>query len=485
VALAERATEIGYDGAIIDPEMYGADHTVFTSLCYCDDCFREFLAAAGQAAPNPLTPAAQRVEWLKAQQLTARFEQHFVDRVRGFSAQIEREVHARSPRFILGVLLLDYPLPFMRGMAEGLGTATHPVLGFSETTYSPGYTEYVNQQQRTFAGWGAQVLFVPGLWQQQFPSEHLAEQYYACAAHSAGYWVYTFESLVDDVSRHAGYQLREPLERYWTAMRTANAELDKLVASGGTHVSALTVRPFDPPLPVLTTGDLKIEPLVAVSGAQPLNLGPVTRPRLRYRNPVYILGRAGEPVVAKVSNAQLANYRPGTQWVVVAPDGKPVADGHLKVRESAEVRFTPAADGVYLLVAESGNNSHFVEVLSGQRWSFRASRELPLVVNGQFGRFYFHVPAGVTGFSVFAKAEGQAAGRGGKLAVYRPDGQVAGRLEGDLGSLAELKITVPADQQDRVWALSGDELTNDLRVYLANGAATYLSSDPARVLRRP
>ena len=480
--LAEHAQELHLDGAILDPEMYGSDHTVFMAPCYCDDCLREFLKDAGQALPEPLPAPDRRAEWVKAQGLSERFEQRFVTRVEGFSRRIEQEAHAKNTDFAIGVLLLDYDTPFMRGMAQGFGTEMHPVLGFSETTYSPGYSGYVKKQQAAFGAYPAQVLFVPGIWQQQFPADNLAEQYYWCAADSAGYWIYTFESLLEDCSKLPGYALREPNERYWAAMKLANAELDKLAASGGKYVSGLKVREFDPPLPVLSTGDLKPETLVASPDDRPLSLGPVTVPRLRYRNPLYILARAGEPVEARVTNVQLASYRPGTQWVVVDPEGKRVVEGHMKVGESATVRFTPERDGVYMMVASSDNNSHSVVLQSAQRCAFKAVKGQPLTVNGQFGRMYFHVLEGIARFSIFAKAEGQAAGRGGQLAVYAPDGVERAHIGGDLGSWTEMVVDVPAGMGGRVWGLSAEGLTNDLSVYFTAGTSPFMSPDPARVL---
>jgi len=482
VWLAEHARELGLDGCVIDPEMYGADHTGFSGACYCADCLREFGAAIGKSVPD--MPAADRAKWLKDNGLEQRFAQHFLDRITGFSQRIERECHAKDSDFLLGVLLLDYPLLAHKGMAMGLGTETHPVLGFSESTYSPGYTDYVNKQQQTFAAMPAHVLFVPGLWQQQFPAENLAEQYYACAAHSAGYWIYTFESLLEDVSKLPGYQLREPHERYWDAMKLANTELDKLAASGGKYVSSLTVRPFEPPLEVLNVGDLKIEALVPAPDPQPLSLGPVTTSRLRYRNPLFILGKAGEPVALRVTNLQLANYLPRTQWALVGPDGKQLEEGVIKLRESAEVAFTPERDGVYVLLAISGQNSHSLLVTSGQRHAFMAAKDHPLIINGIFGRMYFYVPKGVAQFSIFAKAEGQAAGRGGKLTVTGPDGQPAAHLEGDLGSVTEMTVPVAAELQGRVWGLSVEDVTNDLHVSFSPNVPAYLSPDPMKVLTR-
>ena len=188
-------------------------------------------------------------------------------------------------------------------------------------------------------------------------------------------------------------------------------------------------------------------------------------------------------MAARVTNVQLAHYRPGTQWIVVAPDGKRLAEGHEKVTESAEVRFTPDQDGVYLLVVNSGSNSHTVELLSGQRNGWPATVKHPFTVNGQFGRLYFYVPHGVSAFHFFVKAEGQAPGHGGRLTVFDPDGKVAAHVEGDLGALTEAAVSVPPGALDRVWAISGEGLTNGLTFYFdADTVAPYLSPDPARAL---
>lgn len=154
----------------------------------------------------------------------------------------------------------------------------------------------------------------------------------------------------------------------------------------------------------------------------------------------------------------------------------------MKVRESQDVTFTPDRDGTYVLVAQSGQNSHSLVVTTGQRHAFLAGGKQKLTVNGQFGRMYFYVPAGVARFSIFAKAEGQAAGRGGKLTVTGPDGKQAAHIEGDLGSETEMAVTVPAEGQGQVWCLSAEDLTNDLTVRLTGAVSPYLTPDPAKVL---
>ncbi len=481
VWLAEHASQLGLQGCIIDPEMYAADHTVYTSPCYCADCWREFGQAAGRALPD--LPAAQRASWLQENGLQERFVAHFIGCIRSFCARLEQQCHARQPDFLLGVLLLDYPLAFMEGMARGLGTETHPVLAFSESTYSSGYTEYIPQQIQKFAAMPAHVLFVPGLWLQQFPTENLAEQFYACAVSAAGYWIYTYESLFGDPAKlPQGYHLPEPGERYWEAMKVANAEIDKFMATDGAYVSALKVRPFEPPPLVLTYNDIPIPALQPAPEMPPFSMGPVTCPRLRHRHVLFVFAQAQETVTVRITNIQLANYRPGTTWLVVRPDREKLSEGYIKLKESQEVSFLAYQAGVYMIIVSSRNNSHAVEMLSKQPYSFAASEKLKFTVNGQMGRLYFYVPQGAQQFAIVAKAAGQAAGRGGKLTVYGPDGQPVAYLEGDLGSEEKMSITVPPGAQGRVWGLTGEDISNDLTVYFQGDVSPYVSPDPTKLL---
>lgn len=486
VYLAEQAKAMNIAGVIIDPEMYGADHTVFNGVCYCDDCLREFLKATGEALPDPFPAPADREGWLKEHQLTDQFQRRFIDRVKGFCQQIEREVHGKNPEFLIGVFLLDYPLSFMRGMAEGLGTEKHPVLAFSETTYSPGYTPYVLEQQKTFASFPSHTLFIPGLWIHQFPTENIAEQVYACAKDSAGYWIYTFESLVEDVSNLPGYALPEPDARYWAAMQVANQELDKWVDSGGRYEPSLKVRAFDPPFAVLVAGNVKSEPLISCPDTKPLSLGAEALTCLRYRNPLFILAKAGEPIEVKVTNRQLnPNYRPGTQFIVLDPGNKKALDGRMKVNQNASAKWTPDMDGVYVLLAESGNNGHVLQVVTRQPFAFKASDKQRLTVQAILGKLYFYVPSGVEKFSFFVQAEGHIPGRGGKFTVYSPDGQIAAKFSGDFGTTSELPVNVPAAMQGKVWALTGEDITNEIRLWLSPNMPPFVSTDGARLLVDP
>jgi hypothetical protein len=370
-------------------------------------------------------------------------------------------------------------------MAKGLGVEKYPVLALSEFTYSIGCTEYIENKRKQFNDMPAHVLLVPGLWISQFPSENFAEQCYGCAQHSSGYWMFTLQSLVGDSKKLPDYAaLEEPADRYWDAIRLADSELDKLVASNGTYESALKVRQFDPRLPPVQFGNVDPKSLTPVNEEKPLSLEKESVSQLRGHNPLYIQVRANEPVEVKVSNHQLGKYLPGTRYAVFDADGNLLTEGKMKLGESDVAKWTPKQDGIHVLIATSKSNGYSLQVLTKQPFCFRASENAPLVVNNRLGRLYFFVPKGVNKISLFARAAGQSPGRGGKLAVIAPDGKTAAHLEGDLGAMTELPIEIPEAMQGRVWALTAKDVTNDLHIHLSSKNNTFcVGTDPTRLLK--
>jgi len=66
---------------------------------------------------------------------------------------------------------------------------------------------------------------------------------------------------------------------------------------------------------------------------------------------------------------------------VTGPDGKRLSEGHMKVRESQDVTFTPDRDGTYLLLVQSGQNSHSLAVTTGQCYAYLATDKHKFIVN--------------------------------------------------------------------------------------------------------
>ncbi len=481
VELATNASSFGIEGVNLDVEMYGADDTTYRGLCYCDDCFREFLQSEGLAVTTPLPDPAKRFGWLNDHGLAGRFRQKFTARIGQFCSEIERDVHQHNPEFLIGVLQLDQRLPFYEAIAAGLGTPTHPMLCFSEKTYESGFTPFIEAQQRVFTNMPAHVLFVAGLWIRQFPSDHLAEHCYYSATDCAGYWIWTFDSLVRDMTSPV-YALRGSKEAYWQALQTANSELDQFARADGHYASALKVRPFEKPLPVLLPSEAVLPVLVSpanVPAALPEN---ETVPELRRTSTLYI-SADGEAVRLNISNFRLIPaYTDATHYAVIDPQGKQLREGIIGLNESNTITWQAAQNGVYVVIADSGQNTHFFRLLTGQKSAYKATEQQSLRVHNSLGQMFFYVPAAVRGFSLFAKAQSQHPGRGGKLGVCAPDGELVKTVSGDLGAVTELSVRVAPSQAGQVWKIRGDDISNDLILYFGTNMPGYLSTSPSKVL---
>jgi hypothetical protein len=464
--LAEKSKDLNVTGAVVDPEMYAADIKMYRAPCYCDECLREFIRSEGGALEAGAVFPRDRVQWLKQGQAGARFDAFFQSRVRGICRAIEGRVHARNPDFMIGLLQSFADVPFFAAVQDGLGTPERPSLGFSEETYNHGFTPYITSQLRQFEASRISVFYVPGIWVNKFPTENLAEQFFACAQATAGYWVYSMEFLVKDVSNHPKYALPEPVERYWAALTEANRELDHLQRKGGAHATHLRVREFKPPPPLVVVADYKAGGMSAIT----VNRKDASEqaPTLRYRGGMNILGQKGVPVRIRLVTRRLSTE--DKIWFgVMGPDGQKLFQGAVDPGTSQDVQWMPSADGVYGFVADAGQNTLQMLVTSGQPYGFRATRLQPLRCNGALGRLHFYVPVGTTKTSICLKAAGHRPGRGAKVSVFSPDGEVAARFSGDLGSVGELPVGFPREMQGKVWMLTAEDVTNDLMVYFDDG----------------
>lgn len=478
--LAGKAREFNVTGAVVDPEMYAADIKMYRSPCYCDECLREFLRSERRELPANAALPADRAAWLKVGDAGPRFERFFYNRVRNICREIEVNVHAENPDFMIGLLQSFADIPFFAAVQDGFGTIERPGLGFSEETYQRGYTSYVADQLRLFEAAGVSLFYVPGLWVGKFPTENLAEQFYGCAQGASGYWVYSIEFLVKDMSAQPKYALPEPVELYWMAIREANRELERYQKSDGRHVSALRVRPFTPPPPVVVVSDFKLAAMTAVSGGELAARIPELAPTLRYRGGMNIIARRAVPVRLRLM-VKKAGAEDKTWFGVMAPDGRKLFQGAATPGETREIQWVPETDGAFAFVADSGPNTLQVSVLSGQPYGMHATKQHPLRVNGTLGRLYFYVPKGISKTALYLKAAGHRPGRGGRIVIYSPDGEVAARFSGDMGSIVEFPIGFPREMQGKIWVLTGQDVTNDLTLYFDDGFPGTVSWSPEAV----
>lgn len=130
-------------------------------------------------------------------------------------------------------------------------------------------------------------------------------------------------------------------------------------------------------------------------------------------------------------------------WNELVPVGE-TFDRHLPAGPQAEgLRF-------YLLQADPGMNG--ARFASDQPWAVLGSINHQMGVNGPGPQLFFYVPPDCAEFSLGAQSV--SPNEGGRLVVCDSQGRAAAVLDGELDAAQTVKITVPADQRDRIWSLA-------------------------------
>jgi len=226
---ARLAQDSPFTGAVIDTEMYAAEVSIYREPCLCDVCWRAFRDVHPDV---PDVPAAERLAYLTQHDLRPQYEARLTERVEALLRPIEQRIHAIRPEFQLGILAY-VPNWFYKGLIQGLGTEAQPVLVFSETTYTQGYTAYVAQERHAVQiatqGFGQQprARYVPGVWLGRFFPASLPAQLYALATETDGYWIFTADSLWTPEAKPEPYALRASTQAYWESLRHANDAIQR------------------------------------------------------------------------------------------------------------------------------------------------------------------------------------------------------------------------------------------------------------------
>ncbi len=333
----------------IDLEMYGADTTSYPDYCLCDYCFERFLA--GRSVSEPMVLGKRQNYLVKSKQVEA-YRAFTEDYIAQLAKKTKEQLEAIAPNFIIGALDLDLDRVYNRGLAKGLGSGHAPVLAFTEMTYSTGFSSYIDETQKRFRDSGTNTVLVVGIWQNKFPPENLAEQYYHCARDSGGYWIYTMQSL----SKYTKLTLPFDKERYWQAIRKANDELDKLAADPG-YKSLLKMRSFEVPVSEISFDKITVEPVEYVGDRYRIdkNIEPVT---LRFFNKLVFVAKKGDKLGFKIGFGKKRGA--GTSYVeagLVSRIGTVLAEDRASFLSRADLKAIAPYSGTYVIAVQSYGNS--------------------------------------------------------------------------------------------------------------------------------
>lgn len=462
--LAKLSRSVPIAGVAVDLEMYGADTASYPDYCLCNYCFERFLA--GRPVSEPLILNKRQNYLVKSKQVEA-YRAFTEDYIAQLAQETKEQLKVTVPDFVTGALHINMDRTYDKGLLKGLGDVNKAVLAFTESTYKTGYSSYIQKTQRRFHDEKINAQLVVGIWQDKFPPGNLAEQYYHCAKDSAGYWIYTMESL----SEHTKMTLPFDKKQYWQAIRKANNELDKLVTNP-TYKSPLKLRSFKIPVTPIAFNKIAVEPVEYVrpwakpdTSAEPINL--------RFFNKLIFVAKKGdklnfEIVFGKKRGSSTSYAEAG----MVSRTGSVLAKDKASFLSRAILKAIAPYSGTYVIAVQSHGNSAKIVGFS-HPYSVDAGKMAHFLKPG--GSLYLYKPAD----SDSAKIEFFVDGVGESVsATFKNE---SGNILGMYDIVGRHTITVPLDTnlKDEIVELSIQPRPGahfeDVRIKIESGVEKYIS----------
>ncbi len=348
LAILSRSMPIA--GVVIDLEMYGANLVAFKNFCLCDYCFERFLAGRPVAEPIAIN---NRYKYLVRSGQLKDYQKFTSNWVEQMARQTKEQLYVIAPKMTIGVFHLDLPVIYNEALAKGFGSGNKAALAFTEYTYSSGYNDYIKKKQNIFNEKNINAKLVVGIWQDKIPPDNLAEQYYQCAKESAGYWVYTLESL----SKYAMWTLPLPFDkiRYWKAIRKANDELDKL-ALNHDYKSKLKARPFEMPI------NTNFYKNMTIPNARYVRNVSLTQPdikplQLRNINKLLFIAKQGETINYEIECHKIRNSEQSyVDITLLAKNNIVLAQERVSLIGNAKLKSIAPYSGTYIIALQTYGN---------------------------------------------------------------------------------------------------------------------------------
>ncbi|MEN6644557.1 MAG: hypothetical protein ABFE08_19145 [Armatimonadia bacterium] len=467
--LIQRAVELAREGQLADEEISGilidwemyansnkGGQIYYTDACYCDHCFSGFLKAQGQADVTGQVGFKERVAWLKEHKLAEQYQPYLQKQVREYAEGMRKAIAAVDPEFFVGF----YPVPHnwhLVGVAQGLGTAEHPMILWATSTYGGGGPNKIADN------WKQELLdkeihcyYSAGVLLRQYTAANLAKNLYEVARKTDGYWIFTVHTLcIPEKEQKGDYHLCAGTpEEYLNAIKLADVELDKLGQDKG-YVTPLQF--VEEPVRYRHPGfDVERFKAPEVVDGSALERGkPLAVPSLGLIATSYMMMdlKAGEePVVEfKVNKAQSGDVW-GVTYAVLDPAKKELASGKMVPGEPFTLKFKAAQAGLHCVVVTPGYYGR-CEVVSttvpyaNWTWSSYPAFE----VAGPGGTLYFQVPKGMEEFTIDALCNWGTTQV--QVTVLDPDGQVVVDQPTDQ-YVRNAKLKVATKGKDgRLWSL--------------------------------
>lgn len=488
--IASLSKEVPIKGILIDLEMYGADHGLYTNTsCFCDDCFNKFIEIECLDLDTEVMPE-ERWSWIEKNQLENVYFNYLECRLTQLANPYLSVARKENPNISLGFLHYGNHW-FFNGLAKAWGTPQLPVLILCERTYSSGYTEYIPGIQNLLKGKGISAFYIPGVWMQKYyptPSS-ISAHIYHMSINSSGYWLFTSYSLYADEEKLTGdYRIAGTQEEYWDALKLAHSEVRNYLQSEGEYQSNLLIpqpdlRPIYPPEKI-EIGDYtppKLKPLTSnkeYTQAKP-------KPALRGKHFIHFMPEASD-FAFEITFVQVGNYTDLLSYAVVDNNGSVLYESSLSPKETHQVEIIvePLKTYSIIVVAEGSRNAFNIN-LSSRCFVYEASKKNKLALYERSCPLYFYVPQGCEEFWMNVAADGPA--ETAQVQILDPNGNVMS--DSFIDREVRLRISVEKEQYG-VWSIIYSNahvgvLEDVYKIYFSENIPPFLSEHPNRLLVLP
>ncbi len=430
-------------GVILDYENYAPGEGVGFLYPYSYDDIILGKFAEAQKIDLPELALDERASWLDAQGLHEQFKQFQLAHWRERCRALREAVDAHNPDFRFVV----YPGPGQpfTGQAAGIEWSTEraPVIFATPRTYGR-ITKFAPQPATIEANGGilsdlvaeAEALDVPFHYLggidpvvQGADPEFCGRNAAVLAERGDGYWVF-----------YEGPTYEEDHPDYFRWFARANEAIEA-------EDWQFALRERETPV------SWSLDPRVVSAGTVPPEwTGEVVQfPATFFRGDYLLLvnARVDEEVSLTLRLNALGRQWAKLFYVVHDPDGTRVAGGSIDDR-TAQIRFTPAQDGLHLVGLSAGRWGGAWRVVSanapvGVQWPERLH-----TIHG-VTRLFFHVPEGMEAFSLGVSGSGRETARG---ILRGPEGETVASKQ---TSPEETSVALSADATPGVWSVQVTE----------------------------
>ena len=400
-------------GVFLDYENYwSGGYGNLYEITYEDAILEPFLKAKGVDRPK-LEPGARK-SWLEQQELHEAFVEFQVDHWRQRCRKLREDVDKHDPTFQFCI----YPAPGTPFMARACypewSTEKAPIILADPWVYGrpsrflPQSEALESNRQKLLDGMKIpQQAKIPFIYSggidpvvRGADPEFCGKNAVMISDVTAGYWVF-YEGIT--------YDKEHPDYFRWFKWANDKIKTDRLQAW---HEPRETPEQWT--LDVFNKADGGIRLVAPAVTGERTKFGRAT---LRRDNLMLVAAKQGQPVEIVLRNRPVGKYKSMLVWDLRNTKMEKIANGTIPHNQEGNIRFTPDADGIYLLGASSGSCAYSV-VAANVPIGILTTDGASLIYVA--GRMYFHVPKGVAEFRITATGWGAETVR---LNVFNPEGE--------------------------------------------------------------